>query len=134
MLTGYRPMFTAAEDGIRAAAAFTEPQQWRYDWQRAYTRDEWLDQVPTHGGFALLSEPQRADPDGRHRRRGRRRFHHGLHHRRGHRLPSGSRSRCSATPATTSTTPMTSATVGIWVSTTTPMTVAVAGSRDTIRA
>lgn len=61
VLTGYRPMFTAAADGIRAATGFTEPQQWRFDWPRSYTRDEWLDQVPTHGGFSLLTPHQQQD-------------------------------------------------------------------------
>jgi SAM-dependent methyltransferase len=61
MLTGYEPMFTAAADGIRASGAFTEPQQWRDEWQHPYTRTEWLDQVPTHGGFALLPPQQRED-------------------------------------------------------------------------
>jgi hypothetical protein len=41
---------------------------------------------------------------------------------------------CAATPAMTSTTPRASGTVGIWVSTITPITVAVAGSSDTISA
>lgn len=39
-----------------------------------------------------------------------------------------------ATPATTSTTPAASGAVGIWARTATPMTVAVAGSSDTISA
>ena len=31
-------------------AAFGEPEQWRFDWEHVYTRDEWLDQLPTSGG------------------------------------------------------------------------------------
>ena len=45
-----------------------------------------------------------------------------------------SRSRCRATPAITSATPSPSFHDGICASTTTPITVAVAGSRDTINA
>jgi SAM-dependent methyltransferase len=41
-------------DAIRQTGAFDEPQQWRFDWERHYTRDEWLDQVPTFGGSSLL--------------------------------------------------------------------------------
>jgi SAM-dependent methyltransferase len=47
----YAVMFTRASDGIRQAGAFSDPEQWRFDWQRSYSRDEWLDQVPTFGGF-----------------------------------------------------------------------------------
>lgn len=44
----------AAADAVRTAGGFGEPEQWRFDWTRDYTRDEWLDQVPTFGGFSLL--------------------------------------------------------------------------------
>jgi SAM-dependent methyltransferase len=47
----YAVMFGKASDGIRRTGAFSDPEQWRFDWQRAYSRDEWLDQVPTFGGF-----------------------------------------------------------------------------------
>ncbi|WUH94632.1 class I SAM-dependent methyltransferase [Streptomyces sp. NBC_00433] len=53
-LDGYAPIFDTAADGIRQAGSFTEPQRWRHDWQRTYTRDEWLDQVPTFGGHSLF--------------------------------------------------------------------------------
>lgn len=43
------------ERGLRAAAgAFGEPECWFYDWDLRYTRDAWLDVVPTHGGHSLL--------------------------------------------------------------------------------
>jgi SAM-dependent methyltransferase len=50
----YSVMFTKAADGIRAVGAFGDPEQWRFDWERSYTRDEWLDQVPTFGGHSLF--------------------------------------------------------------------------------
>lgn len=53
-MSGYATMFAAAADGIRKAGAFGDPEQWRADWERVYTRDEWLDQVPTHGGVNRL--------------------------------------------------------------------------------
>jgi hypothetical protein len=43
-----------AADWIRQAGGFGEPEQWRFDWDRPYTRDEWLDKVPTFGGHSQL--------------------------------------------------------------------------------
>jgi SAM-dependent methyltransferase len=48
-LGAYSSGFARAADGIRQADAFAEPERWRFDWERPYTRDEWLDQVTTHG-------------------------------------------------------------------------------------
>jgi SAM-dependent methyltransferase len=53
-LGGYPQFFARAAGGMAAAGAFGDPQQWRYDWEHPYTRDEWLDQVPTHGGHNRL--------------------------------------------------------------------------------
>ncbi|MFB9238186.1 class I SAM-dependent methyltransferase [Plantactinospora siamensis] len=50
----YQALLTRVADGIRAAGAFAEPERWRYDWTRAYTRDEWLDLLPTQGGLTRL--------------------------------------------------------------------------------
>ena len=43
-----------AADAMRQAGGFGEPETWRFDWARPYTRDEWLDAVPTFGGHSLL--------------------------------------------------------------------------------
>lgn len=45
----YEDGLARAADGIRQAGAFDEPDQWRYEWERSYARDEWLDQLTTHG-------------------------------------------------------------------------------------
>lgn len=50
----YQEMLTKAADGIREAGAFGDPERWRFDWQRSYTRDEWLDLLPTTGGLTRL--------------------------------------------------------------------------------
>ena len=34
--------------------AFGEPEQWRFDWEHTYTRDEWLEHVPTLGACTRL--------------------------------------------------------------------------------
>jgi SAM-dependent methyltransferase len=53
-MEGYQPLFGKIADGIVAAGAFTEPEQWHFDWERAYTREEWLDQLPTQGALTRL--------------------------------------------------------------------------------
>jgi SAM-dependent methyltransferase len=50
----YRAVCAKAADGMREADAFGEPEQWRFDWDRRYTRDEWLDQVPTSAFWAQI--------------------------------------------------------------------------------
>ena len=54
----YETMAAKTADGMRQAAAFSEPEQWRYAWERPYTRDEWLEQVPTFGGFGRIPPDQ----------------------------------------------------------------------------
>lgn len=51
----YQAMLTKAADGMRAAGGFGAAEQWRFDWQHDYTRDEWLDLLPTTGGLTRLS-------------------------------------------------------------------------------
>lgn len=48
----YSAMCRKAADGMRQAGAFGDSQEWRFDWDRTYTRDEWLEVVPTFGGFS----------------------------------------------------------------------------------
>ncbi|GIF45808.1 ubiquinone/menaquinone biosynthesis C-methylase UbiE [Asanoa ferruginea] len=48
-------MFAKFADGIRETGGFHEPEHWRFDWERSYTRDEWLDLLPTTGGLTQLS-------------------------------------------------------------------------------
>jgi SAM-dependent methyltransferase len=48
----YQPLLDKAADGMRAAGGrFGAPEQWRYDWEFTYTRDAWLDVMPTQGAF-----------------------------------------------------------------------------------
>ncbi|GIJ71792.1 class I SAM-dependent methyltransferase [Virgisporangium ochraceum] len=54
----YAVMAGTAADGIREAGGFAEPEHRRHGWSRVYTRDEWLDQVPTHGGHSRLPAEQ----------------------------------------------------------------------------
>jgi SAM-dependent methyltransferase len=50
----YQPLFTAMADGIRRTGAFSEPEQWRFAWERSCSREEWLEQLPTFGGLTRL--------------------------------------------------------------------------------
>ncbi len=57
-MAAYEPLFVAIADGITKAGGFDEPERWRFDWERDYTRDEWLDQLPTFGGMTRLGPEQ----------------------------------------------------------------------------
>ncbi|MDJ1130861.1 class I SAM-dependent methyltransferase [Streptomyces iconiensis] len=57
----YAALCARAADGMRAAGAFGEPEEWRFDWERTYTRDEWLDQLMTHGGHIALPAATREE-------------------------------------------------------------------------
>ncbi|MEU8383303.1 class I SAM-dependent methyltransferase [Streptosporangium sp. NPDC048865] len=60
-LEGYQPLFAKAADGIREVGGFGDPEQWRFDWERSYTRDEWLDQLPTSGALTRLPPDRLAE-------------------------------------------------------------------------
>jgi SAM-dependent methyltransferase len=50
----YQAMCTKAADGIREVGGFSDPEQWRFDWERSYTREQWLDLLPTQGPLTQL--------------------------------------------------------------------------------
>jgi SAM-dependent methyltransferase len=55
-------LFTSkAADGMREAGGFGDPEQWRYDWERSYTRDEWLDQLASSGALTQLPPDKLAE-------------------------------------------------------------------------
>jgi SAM-dependent methyltransferase len=51
-LDGHSALHERAAEGIRATGAFEDPEQWRFGWERPYSRDEWLAVVPTSGGHS----------------------------------------------------------------------------------
>jgi SAM-dependent methyltransferase len=53
-LSTYSPILTNTADGLRDAGAFTEAERWQFDWERDYTREQWLEQVPTFGGHSTF--------------------------------------------------------------------------------
>nr|ACJ60960.1 VEG18 [uncultured soil bacterium] len=56
----YAKQYVKAAEGIHKTGAFTEPEELRFEWDRTYTRDEWLDILPTQGGLNHLAEDARA--------------------------------------------------------------------------
>jgi SAM-dependent methyltransferase len=57
----YQALYADFADAIRATGRFDEPEQWRYDWQATYTRDQWLALLPTTGGLTRLPPDKLAD-------------------------------------------------------------------------
>ncbi|MGW5351027.1 class I SAM-dependent methyltransferase [Streptomyces sp. NPDC004031] len=57
-LDAYQALYATFSDAIRDTGAFDAPEHWRYDWQRSYTRDEWLALLPTTGGLTRLTPSQ----------------------------------------------------------------------------
>jgi SAM-dependent methyltransferase len=60
-LDAYQQLFVKIADGIREAGGFSEPEQWRFDWDCTYTRDAWLDQLPTLGALTRLPPDKLAE-------------------------------------------------------------------------
>ena len=56
----YQAAYAKVADQIRETGRFDDPEQWRLDWERSYTRDQWLDLLPTTGGLTRLRPDQLA--------------------------------------------------------------------------
>jgi hypothetical protein len=57
---GYERLLTSAADELQRVGSFTESERWRFDWRRRYTKEQWLEQVPTFGGHSQF-EPAQLD-------------------------------------------------------------------------
>ncbi|MGO9784933.1 MAG: hypothetical protein ACLPKE_05185 [Streptosporangiaceae bacterium] len=60
-LDAYQAAYAKIADTIRETERFNEPEQWRFDWEQSYTRDQWLALLPTTGGLTRLRPDQLAD-------------------------------------------------------------------------
>ena len=60
-LDAYQAAYAKIADTIRGTERFNEPEQWRFDWEQSYTRDQWLTLLPTTGGLTRLHPDQLAD-------------------------------------------------------------------------
>jgi len=57
----YQAAYAKFADKIRETGQFHEPEQWRFDWEQSYARDQWLALLPTTGGLTRLRPDQLAD-------------------------------------------------------------------------
>ncbi|MCN9243742.1 class I SAM-dependent methyltransferase [Streptomyces sp. RY43-2] len=57
----YQAAYAKFGDKIRETEQFKEPEQWRFDWERSYTRDQWLELLPTTGGLTRLHPDQQTE-------------------------------------------------------------------------
>lgn len=57
----YQAAYAKFADNIRETEQFNAPEQWRFDWEQSYTRDHWLDLLPTTGGLTQLRPDQLAE-------------------------------------------------------------------------
>jgi SAM-dependent methyltransferase len=61
VLDGYSVLFSRAADGMREVGGFGDPERWRFDWERSYTREEWLEQLPTRGALTRIPPDKLAE-------------------------------------------------------------------------
>lgn len=57
----YQAGYAKFADKIRGTEQFNDPEQWRFDWEQSYTRDQWLALLPTTGGLTQLPPDKTAD-------------------------------------------------------------------------
>jgi len=59
-VAGYSRLLDTVAAGIKATGAFIDIERLRFDWERRYTTEEWVDQVPTFGGHSTFP-PEKLD-------------------------------------------------------------------------
>jgi SAM-dependent methyltransferase len=57
-VAAYGALLNKAVEGIRQVDGLDEPKRWRFDWERSYERDEWLETVLTGGDAGQFSPDQ----------------------------------------------------------------------------
>jgi SAM-dependent methyltransferase len=58
LMDPYLAMCAKAADGVRDVGSFGDPEEWRFEWERSYSRDEWLDQIPSFGGHSQIPKAE----------------------------------------------------------------------------
>lgn len=54
----YQPLISAIEERFAELSDFGSAEPWRFEWDRTYTRDEWLDHLPTQGSLTRATPAQ----------------------------------------------------------------------------
>ncbi|MFJ3953690.1 class I SAM-dependent methyltransferase [Streptomyces libani] len=57
----YQAAYAKFADKICENEQFNDPEQWRYEWEQSYTRDQWLDLLRTTGGLTQLGPDELAE-------------------------------------------------------------------------
>ena len=57
----YHAGYAKFADKLRETGRFSDPEQWRFDWEQSYTREQWLALLPTTGGLTQLPPDKTAD-------------------------------------------------------------------------
>jgi SAM-dependent methyltransferase len=57
----YQAGYAKFAEKILETQQFRVPEQWRFDWEHSYTRDQWLELLPTTGGLTQLGRDQLAE-------------------------------------------------------------------------
>jgi SAM-dependent methyltransferase len=57
----YQAGMDKVAETLRATGGFGRPERWRFDWEQHYTREQWLDLLPTTGGLTWLAEDKLAE-------------------------------------------------------------------------
>jgi SAM-dependent methyltransferase len=55
----YAGVLKKSAEGLKQVGGFAETEEWRFDWAKDYSRDEWLEQLPTFGGHGQLPDEVR---------------------------------------------------------------------------
>ena len=54
----YQVMHAKIADTVSQGGRFQDFEQWRFDWEKTHTRDQWLALLPTTGGLTQLRPAQ----------------------------------------------------------------------------
>lgn len=61
LLELYQAGYARTAESISSIGAFESIEQWRFDWSKPYTREEWLALMPTTGGLTQLPLEQKSE-------------------------------------------------------------------------
>lgn len=57
----YQAGYARTAESISSSGVFKSVEQWRFNWSKPYTREEWLALMPTTGGLTQLSAEQQSE-------------------------------------------------------------------------